>query len=222
MRKRQNSCGGNMDWFAQIDGYCERIDATFWSEPLNTVTNAAFVIAALIMWQRSRTTGGKMLCVILAMIGLGSFAFHTFATRWAGLADVVPIGAYILTYLYLVNRNIAGLSLGWAAAATACYLPFAALIVPAVNQLPFFHISGFYWTVPLLLVGYGIGLRLRGFLIGAGILAVSITVRSLDEIWCAGFPIGTHFVWHLLNGFMLGYMIAVYETRALARQGAQG
>ena len=211
-----------MDWFAQVDGYCERLDTTYWAEPVNAVTNAAFVIAALIMWQRSRTVGGRVLCVILGVIGLGSFLFHTHATIWAGLADVMPIGIYILTYLYLVNRHIAGLTWGWSALGTALFIPYAAIIVPVFNRLPFFQISNFYWTVPLLLLIYGAILRLRGFFIGAGILALSITLRSLDLTWCAELPIGTHFLWHLLNGLMLGYMIAVYEDRALARKGAQG
>ncbi len=42
-----------MDWFEQIDGYCERTDFTYWSEPLNAVTNVAFIIAALLLWRRS-------------------------------------------------------------------------------------------------------------------------------------------------------------------------
>jgi len=35
-----------VDWFAQFDGYCERTDLTYWSEPVNAVTNLAFIIAA--------------------------------------------------------------------------------------------------------------------------------------------------------------------------------
>lgn len=39
-----------------IDIYCERIDPTFWAEPLNAVSNGAFLIAAFaagyLVWQR--------------------------------------------------------------------------------------------------------------------------------------------------------------------------
>lgn len=34
--------GDQMEWFEAVDGYCERVDAAFWSEPINAVTNAAF------------------------------------------------------------------------------------------------------------------------------------------------------------------------------------
>ena len=36
-----------------IDAYCERTSAVYWAEPVNAVTNAAFLIAAVIMWRRT-------------------------------------------------------------------------------------------------------------------------------------------------------------------------
>ncbi len=67
-----------MDLTAQLDGYCERIDPSFWSEPVNAITNAAFLIAALYMWRRSRSLPmAQALCVVLFAIGVGSFLFHT-------------------------------------------------------------------------------------------------------------------------------------------------
>ena len=49
-----------MDWTAQIDGYCERLGPGFWAEPLNALTNLAFLIAALVMWRRTRGQGMPM------------------------------------------------------------------------------------------------------------------------------------------------------------------
>ena len=211
-----------MEWFAQIDAYCERLDPSFWAEPVNAATNAAFVIAALVVWARVSLPASKLLCVILGAIGVGSFLFHTFATAWAALADVAPIGLFILVYLFLVNRDIVGLR-GWiAVGATALFIPYAALIVPVFNALPFFHISTFYWTVPLLLVAYGLVFRILPFFVGAGVLAISIALRSFDMAWCDALPIGTHFAWHCLNGLMLGFMITVYDARALAGRGPRG
>ena len=40
-----------MDWFRAVNGYCERTDASYWSEPLNALTNAAFLIAAALCWR---------------------------------------------------------------------------------------------------------------------------------------------------------------------------
>ena len=211
-----------MDWFEQVDGYCERTDFSYWSEPINAATNLAFIIAALVLWRRS--TGvpmARVLSVILFATGFGSFLFHTHATLWASVADVVPIGIFILTYLFVVNRDMVPMG-GWLAAlATALFIPFAAVLLPVLNQIPFIAISNFYWTVPILLALYAVLLRRKpgiaqGFLIGAALLCLSITIRSLDEILCDVIPVGTHFVWHLLNGVMLGWMIHVYTRHMLA------
>ena len=61
-----------MDWTRAIDAYCERTDASYWSEPINAVTNFAFIIAALIMFRRtSGMISGQVLSVILIAIGVG-------------------------------------------------------------------------------------------------------------------------------------------------------
>lgn len=212
-----------MDLTQQFDAYCERTDLSYWSEPINAATNAAFIIAAIIMWRRSDgQSGARVLCAILFAIGVGSFLFHTHATAWASLADVAPIGLYILTYLFLVNKNIMRWS-GWLATlGTAAFVPYAAIVVLVINQIPFFQISNFYWAVPILLLIYAYVIRTKhpktasGFVKGAGLLSVSITLRSLDEILCTAIPVGTHFLWHCLNGLMLGYMIHVYLSHMLA------
>lgn len=216
---------GRMDWMQQIDGYCERLSPALWAEPVNAVTNLAFVVAAVIMWQRGcGIVSARVLAGILMLIGIGSFLFHTHATVWAALADVVPIAAFVLTYLYLVNRRVLRRGRIAAILLTAVFIHFAAIVTLGVSEIPFLRISGSYWAVPLALVIYGIGLRrrhpdlVRGFWIGAAILVLSISLRSLDMTVCSGFPVGTHFAWHLLNGMMLGWMIHVWVTFVTARR----
>ena len=36
-----------MDWMAPLDGYCERLGPGLWAEPLNFLSNAAFLVAAI-------------------------------------------------------------------------------------------------------------------------------------------------------------------------------
>ncbi len=212
-----------MDWFRQIDSYCERTDFSYWSEPLNAVTNAAFLIAAIWMWRRCEgIVAARVLCVIVFGIGVGSFLFHTHATVWAATADVVPIGVFILTYLFLVNRDVVGLPWWGALLGTLLFAPYAYAVVPVLDRIPFLAISNFYWTVPLLLVIYAaFGWRKypatsRGMVTGAAILSPSITIRSLDAALCDVFPIGTHIGWHCLNAVMLGWMIEVYRRHVSA------
>lgn len=212
-----------MNWSQKSDNYCERTDLSYWSEPLNAISNAAFVIAAAWMWRRCVGAGwARALCAVLFMIGIGSFLFHTHATRWAEMADVVPIGAFILLYLFLVNRDFVGLPWWGAVLATAGFVPYAIVIVPVLDRIPFVMISNFYWWVPILLSGYAVFLYRRmpqtakGMVGGAALLCVSISIRSIDESLCAHWPIGTHFIWHVLNACMLGWMIEVYRRQVSA------
>ena len=102
------------DWTAPIDAYCERIDASFWSEPVNALSNAAFLVAAAIAFARWRRAGASdlpalFLIAAVAVVGIGSFLFHTFANRWSRLADVIPIAVFIYGYFALAMRRFFGL-----------------------------------------------------------------------------------------------------------------
>jgi len=204
--------------FEHVDGYCERLGPGLWAEPLNAVTNAAFLIAALVMWQRTRAGRDPLeatLIAILAVIGAGSGLFHTFAQGWAALADVIPIALFILAYVYAANRRFFGLRPPLAALLTLGYFPYAAATMPLFRLIPGIGGSAGYAPVPLLILIYAalLARRLpevaRGLALGAGLLIVSLTARTLDGPLCAALPVGTHFLWHILNGLMLGWMIEV-------------
>ena len=216
-----------MGWTRAVDAYCERMGPEFWAEPVNAVTNAAFVIAAAVMWPRVRGIG-RLLCVILAAIGVGSFLFHTYAQPWAGLADVLPILLFILVYIFAANRDLWGFGTAPALALTALFIPYAAATGWVFAQVPVLGSSAGYAPVPLLILIYAALLRrrapdaARGLAIGAGILIVSLTARTADAPLCDAVPLGTHFLWHILNAVMLGWMIEVWRRHVLAgRAGAR-
>ena len=205
-----------MDWTRAIDGYCERTDHTLWSEPINAVTNLAFIIVAVIMWRRSAGDhGARWLSAVLFAIGVGSGLFHTIATAWSATADVIPIAVFTLSYIYLANRHFWAMRVWIAALGTAAFVPYAALLTPVFSALPFFSISSAYWVLPPLIAGYGVFLRSRvpdtgrGLVIAAGLLVLSLIFRSLDELVCHALSFGTHFAWHILNAILLGWMIEV-------------
>lgn len=205
-----------MDWLRAVDGYCERVGPAFWAEPVNALTNAAFIVAAAVMWGRVQGLGRAM-CAVLFAIGVGSFLFHTHANRLTGLMDVIPIGVFILVYVFAASRDLLGMK-GWQAGiSTVAFVPYAAMLTPLFAAIPFFKVSAMYWPVPVLILVYaGLLARkapatARGLAAGAGILVVSLVFRSVDQAVCGAFPLGTHFVWHVLNGVMLGWMIEVWR-----------
>ncbi|PSK86803.1 ceramidase [Limimaricola soesokkakensis] len=212
-----------MDWSAPLDGYCERLGPGLWAEPLNLVSNAAFVIAAIWCWHRSEGLGlPRLLSALLFIIGIGSALFHSFATVWAMLADVLPIAVFILAYVYAANRVFWRWPVWLSGLGAAGFVPWALLLTPLFATLPFFEVSAFYWPVPLLIALYAVLLWRRwpmvgrGMALGAGLLCLSLAFRSIDETLCEAMPAGTHFAWHGLNGVMLGWMIELIRRALLA------
>jgi len=208
-----------MDLTRQMDLYCERLDPGFWAEPLNAVTNLSFILAALFCWAMlggKRDLGARVLTLILLAIGVGSFLFHTYATAWANIADVAPISAFILVYVYLATTRFLDLPRWAGLAAVAAYFPYSWAVTWAVREsVGSLNGSVAYAPVPLLILAYAAAVAFRdrdtarGLAIGAGLLVVSLVFRTIDNAVCPGLPIGTHFLWHTLNGVLLGWMIVV-------------
>jgi hypothetical protein len=158
---------------------------------------------------------------------VGSYLFHTHATIWALTLDVLPIQAFILVFLYLATVRFFGAPWWGGLAAVVLFFPYAFVVSGAV-EAAFGSLNGSvgYAPVPVLILAYATALRrrdpetARGLAIGAGILIVSLTFRTLDEPLCAAIPAGTHFLWHCLNALMLAWMISVYCAHVLGKRAA--
>ncbi|MGG7564786.1 hypothetical protein ACQ5SO_01315 [Rhodovulum sp. DZ06] len=215
-----------------IDSYCERLGPGFWAEPLNALSNLSFIICALVAWRIARRAGRSGDYAVRALvgtelvIGVGSFLFHTFATRWAAAADVIPILVFILFYIHFATTRFFGAPAWGGLVAVAAFFPTAAGLGAAIRAVlgPLNGSAG-YGAVLLVIVGYGAAALKtarsavgRDLLIGAGMLFVSLVFRTLDDQHgpvCAALPIGTHWAWHLLNGVMLAWMTVI-----IVRHGA--
>lgn len=213
-----------MDWFANIDAYCERTGPDYWSEPVNALSNLAFLIVAATLWPRLHGPGmamGRALAVALFAIGIGSWLFHTHANRLTGLMDVLPILAFIMLYIFAATRDFLGVRPAFAALVAIGFIPYAAVTVPLFGMIPGLGSSAGYAPVPLLILIYSALLRrqmpetARGLALGAGILILSLTFRTLDQPLCSKLPLGTHFMWHILNAIMLGWMIEVWRSQRM-------
>lgn len=218
-----------------MGGYCERTGQAFWSEPVNAMTNAAFLLAALLAVRDLRRAGiGHAgadlvwLAVVLAAIGIGSFLFHTLATGWAAVADSLPIALFVLGYVVVFAHRFAGLSWSRAWLAVPAFVALAALVDLGawVLELP---IPGLYLPALVVLAGLTgwlatrrepvLGAHWRTFAVVTALFAASLTLRQLDQPLCRYWPLGTHFGWHLCNATVL-YLLLRAATRRAATQRA--
>lgn len=151
-------------WCTPIDLYCERADASFWAEPVNALSNGAFLVAAglaFVAWRRlpERDRPAAFLIAVTASVGIGSFLFHTFANRWSLLADVIPIAIFIYGFFLLAMRRFLRLGLVGGIVATGAFLAasagfprlWAALFGPEATL----NGSVGYFPAALALIGVG-------------------------------------------------------------------
>lgn len=195
-----------------IDLYCERSDASLWSEPLNALSNLAFFVAAWLLWRslsgRERTGDLRALALIIALVGAGSLAFHTFATRWAMYFDVGFIGIFLLVYVHRFSQRVLGWGAPAAALAVVSFVALDYVLRHALAGLPLngseAYAAAFF--VLLMMAAWVRWRRLPGehdYALAAAVFVVSVSLRSLDLRLCPGWPPGTHFGWHLCNAYVL-------------------
>lgn len=229
-----------MDWTASVDLYCERIGSGFWAEPVNALTNLAFVLAAIWGAVSARRLGvghpvAWALIVLAGLIGVGSFLFHTYATNWAELADTAPIWSFVAIFVLAAMRYIGGMSPARVARVSGLVIGAAVLTVALLamtegsdpTSVPDpLNGSGQYAPALLALMVFAILTRLRGhpsanwILAATAVFLMSLAFRTLDRDICATLPLGTHFMWHLLNGLMVGLLLQMLlRTADLSRTG---
>ena len=209
--------------FTPIDIYCERLDPGFWAEPLNALSNASFLVAAWFAWRlasngsRSASIQERVLITLMAIIGAGSFLFHTLAAGWAMLADVIPIFVYQVLFLVFYMHKVARLTLValaiWLLVFIAASVGFGALPTQWLNgSLSYAHALIFiagtgcyhYWAQKS---------KPWALLVASAIFTVSLFFRSIDMAVCNHLSIGTHSIWHLLNGVVLYLTVRAYVAK---------
>ncbi len=194
-----------------IDLYCERLGPGLWVEPANALTNLAFLAAAWASWRIARCSearpgGITLLLGLMVTIGIGSGLFHTFATTWAQLLDVIPILLFTMWYTWLyarrvisVGRDHSGVLVGGFFVAAMVSRRFHAVLNGSLMYAPAF----------LILLGLGVfhfkkSKQERGALLAAsGVFILALFFRTIDQAVCPRFPLGTHFLWHVLDAAVL-------------------
>ena len=212
-----------------IDHYCERTGPGLWAEPFNALSNLAFVIVAFVLWRqlaRQPESGPsqRVLIVLIGVLGVASFAWHSAATPWARRLDILALLLFQTGWLWVYLREALGLSLRWSGLAL---LGLALGLLPAASQVDGSNPLPLYLPTLVVLFALGLHRRLRirhapnRLLAAAAMFAIALVLRTLDEPLCTAFPLGTHFAWHLLDAIVVWLaMRSLAPAPVVARAGA--
>jgi len=205
------------NYFEYIDKYCERTVQGLWGEPLNVISNVAFLIVFLLLLKyfyhnfhgRYRKNWDiAALIFLIFCLTLGSTAWHVFAVRWALFTDIIPILIFINLFMVscffrVLNRKLIGVI-----ALFGFYQLFNYLIQ---RQFSIETLNGSIFYLPVVIYLFGITLFVSQFrqdlhwyyLASTSIFTVALTLRTFDMSQCDSFPAGTHFLWHTFIAIVL-------------------
>jgi hypothetical protein len=212
--------------------YCERTGPGLLAEPLNALTNGSFLIAAGAAWALARRSGSLsaglwVLIALAASVGIGSGLWHTLATPWAMILDVVPVALFLIWTGWLYARTVLRISLPIALASMAAFLGISGYAQGFEGVL-----NGSLAYAPALIVLLGLGTfhaRQAGagrysLLLAAGAYAIALVFRVLDPEVCSAFPISTHFLWHSFTGlaaFLAMRSLVLSRGAKMAARGSE-
>jgi hypothetical protein len=200
-----------------LDHYCERLAPGLWGEPLNLLSNVAFLIAGGLIW-RVLTTGQfqwrklpadlAVLTGLLFAIGIGSALWHLTAHYWALWTDQIPILLFINIFLLSCLFRVIEVSVlqGVMVFATYHILNTGALVLLPTGFLngSIFYIPTWLFLAGLTVIIWSRRKTIRQYYLWALIIfTVALTLRTVDNTLCNVIPTGTHFIWHLLIAITL-------------------
>jgi hypothetical protein len=215
---------------APLDRYCERIDPSFWAEPLNFLSNIGFVALALRLYflaansRIARRRQLRWLAAIAFAIGIGSGLFHSIPNLLTQIADVAPICLFVLLsvlfyFKQLFDEHALDKKTIYFVIASLAFFPLLAKVSGLSQWLA--GGEAYLGIAPSILI---LALserkkirRHRLLLAGLGFIA-AYAARTLDPILCESFPYGTHFFWHLMTA-TVAYLMASLQILGNEEQG---
>ncbi|MDG2187330.1 MAG: ceramidase domain-containing protein [Hyphomicrobiales bacterium] len=209
-----------------IDIYCERLSSDIFAEPINFITNIAFILSFTLLYRqyKQKTFYSKiikrytfLLIGLTLFIGIGSFLFHLYGTLLSAIADVIPIMVFIILYLYLSIRVYLDQSKKISIYSLVAFLILNFLL--AFNGIE--EISSYIMALFAMLLISFLSYKKKEYDISLGLLmasflfAISLLFRQIDLLSCTHLAIGTHWLWHILNSILLYMLVILFMDRKL-------
>ena len=216
-----------------LDHYCERLAPGYWGEPLNLISNLAFIVAGVLVWRyillkRDKISGRiwdfGVLTGLLFAIGIGSGLWHLLANSWSLKADTIPILLFISIYLLSCLFRVFSLSIVTGIVIFVFY-HFVNLTTQLTIRADFLNGSIFYLPSWLFLSGivfFAWKLQLNSykrFVSALALFSISLIFRTMDLVTCNSISFGTHFIWHLLNAVTLYILMQGLIDNTLSTHG---
>lgn len=212
----------NVDW-------CEQELCAWITNPANTWSNLAYLIAAFAMWRTARGLGRADLAHFApasALVGVFSFAYHASYTWLLQFFDFA--GMFVFCFLVIARNAV---RLGWIPLARERAAWLAGVVAASACVPPLFHagipIQGSVFVLIVLMIGqeftlwrfaspgargdyasYWVALALLG-------AASAFSLADVTRAWCDPHShwLQGHALWHVLSAAALLALMRFYAAR---------
>ena len=157
---------------------------------------------------------------LIFLISIGSFVFHLKPNLITLLMDVVPIFLFSLSFIYLVNKNLLKIS-NFSNLSYLIFFSLTTFIVPPYLNFEFLNGSESYISNYLFLFFYSLIFYFRNYpernllLISFLIFNFALFFRTIDNEICQNYTNGTHFLWHMINSYLLFLLSYIFILRSI-------
>tara|TARA_B100000035_G_scaffold313319_1_gene326753 strand:- start:2942 stop:3574 length:633 start_codon:yes stop_codon:yes gene_type:complete len=201
-----------------MDFYCERTNNQIFDEPINAISNIFFIIVSISLFKILRKNQSDKIYyvqpILIFFIGIGSFLFHLKPNLITLYLDIIPIFLFSLSFIFLFNRNVINIS---HLNSSLLFILFLTLLLFITPKLKYEILNGseFYFANYFFLAMYTIWLYFKKsdffqlLFLGFIFFNLSILLRSIDNHICNYLSIGTHFLWHFFNAYLLKILTLV-------------
>ena len=209
---------------------CEEVVAGWIGQPLNTYSNIAYFIVALILWRRSRgftaRTHEKPIAALCLFIGIASTLAHASLARVFAIMDFTAI---FVLFMYVCTGNLADVY-GWTRGrrhGVAVALSLLSIVPQIVN--PFAGIGVFTAYLLGALGSEWLALKrlklskveYRHLVTSLACLGIGLVCFLLDSRRVICTPENhswqLHSVWHILAAFSIYFIARYFEDRHVTK-----
>lgn len=200
--------------------YCEQALMGNYFQPLNTISNIFFILAAIFLYfffkkNKIKDVKSKIFLVLVLFIGMVSFVYHFYDTQITFLFDVLAIGIFFTVYIYFLIFHISENK------KISIYVTLLFIIIVGLGGLIIRLTSNFLngaegyvlslvFLAGIIIYAYSKKLKIAKKLTIVFLLFLAALIfRHVDVLVCEYLQIGTHFLWHLATSVILYYSVRI-------------
>ena len=180
---------------------------------LNIFSNLFYILTALFILKifkdnKIKDTKSKIFLALVFLIGIGSFIWHIYSSKFTFFFDSIPIAIFFVFFLYNLIYKISNKRI-------SIIVTILFVVLAGLSTLLFQKFNGaqgyifvlLFFIVVMIFVFFKNRILFNRLIIIFLLFLTAIIFRQMDLYVCRYFVLGTHFIWHIITSFAIYLLI---------------